>query len=69
MFFYLDSDSISTVVSQNCDYHRRKGGEWHLSSEPNDKGEEDEAWDIQLANELICKTKQLEGVEFVTGEV
>ena len=26
-------------------------------------------WDIELANELIGKTKQLEGVEIVTREV
>ena len=31
--------------------------------------EEFEAWNIELANELIGKTKKLEGVEIVTREV
>ena len=38
--------------------------------EPNDEEDgEPEAWNIELANELIGKTKKLEGVEIVTREV
>ena len=38
--------------------------------EPNDEEDrEPEAWNIELANELIGKTKKLEGVEIVAREV
>jgi hypothetical protein len=47
----------------------RKGRRWHLIYESNDEGGEAGAWDIELANELIGKTKQLDGVEILTREV
>ena len=38
--------------------------------EPNDEEDrEPEAWNIELANELIGKPKKLEGVKIVTLEV
>ena len=38
--------------------------------EPNDEEDgEPEVWDTELVNELIGKTKQLEGVEIVAREV
>ena len=70
VFLDPDSGSTFTVASQNCEYHHRRTGGWYLICEPNDEEDgEPEAWNIELANELIGKTKKLEGVEIVAREV
>ena len=38
-------------------------------SKSNDNDGETKAWDIELANKILGKTKQLEGVKIVTCEV
>ena len=58
-----------TFAPPNCEYHRGKGRGWYPVCEPNDEGGEAEAWDIELTNELIGKTKQLDGVQNFTREV
>ena len=68
LFLDPDSELTFTVASENCEYHCGKKGGWHLISEPNDDDGEAEAWDIELACELIGKTKQLEGIGMMSLE-
>ena len=68
MFLNPYSELTFTVASENCEYHRGKKVGWHLICEPNDNDGESNAWDIELACELIGKTKQLEGINIISLE-
>ena len=65
-FFDPDDGKTYTVVSDNLEFRRgRKDGGWYLICESNVTGDVLEAYSIELANELIGDTEQVEGVEVI----
>ena len=66
---FLDPDTNLTfvVAPENLEWQRGKNGGWCLICEEVG-GKEIEAFDIQVANELIGKTKQADGIEILRQE-
>ena len=67
-----DSGDIFTVAPQNAEFHRKKGDRgWHLICEKNGGVEEEdnEAFTIELANQLIKSYPQADGVQVIHADV
>ena len=67
-----DTGDIFTVAPQNAEYRRDKGSRgWHLICEKNggEEEEDNEAFTIELANELISTYPQADGVEVIRADV
>ena len=65
-FYDPDDSKTYTVATENFEFRRgRKDRGWYLICESNIVGDEVEAYGIELANELIGNTRQVEGVEVV----
>ena len=66
LFFDPGDGKTYTIAEDNLEFRRgRKDGGWYLICESNIVGDEVEAYGIELANELIGATRQVEGVEVV----
>ena len=66
LFWAVKDGKTYVVVSDNLEFRRgRKDGGWYLMCESNVIRDVLEAYSIQLANELIGETKQVEGVEVI----
>ena len=65
-FYDPDDGKTYTVATENLEFRRgRKDGGWYLICESNVVGDEAEPYSIELANELIGDTQQVEGVELI----
>ena len=67
-----DSGEVFTVYSQNAEFHRKKVDRgWHLICVKNGGVEEEdnEAFTIELANELISTYPQADGVQVMHADV
>ena len=62
-----DTNLTFVVAHENLEWQRGRDGGWHLICEEVG-GAEVEAFDIEVANELIGETKQADGIEILRQE-
>jgi len=64
VFWDPDTEKTFVVAPENLEWQRGKNGGWFLICEEVG-GKEVEAFDIEVANELIGETQQADGIEIV----
>jgi len=64
VFANPDTNLTFVIAHENLEWQRGRDGGWHLICEEVG-GKEIEAFDIEVANELIGETQQADGIEIL----
>jgi hypothetical protein len=68
VFWDPDKKTTFSIWEQNLEYQRGRGKGWLLIGVPADKNVAEEGFTLELACELIGKTKQVDGIQIIRKE-